>query len=183
MISPQPSDSKPQTAVAIRRTGFIFLMATVALLFGTLGFAFLMLPQKVAVPFRVPLIFYLNTLLLIGSSVVLHLGYTRRVYMGTKWLTPAILIGVLFVLLQAYGWYELYAQGLYFAGSGNKISLLYLLTIVHALHLVGGLGFLLFVRLRYFANGRNYYELALYFWHFLGILWVYLLAILSLGRI
>ncbi|MEM6264254.1 MAG: cytochrome c oxidase subunit 3 [Bacteroidota bacterium] len=165
------------------KTAMFFLMISVIILFGTLTLAFIITPTHIDKGFHVPAIFYLNTLFLIGSSVLLHLGYiNRKTKPARSMIRPAIWLGVLFLVFQVYGWYELF-QSHGFASKGAefanpKMDYLYLLTGLHGLHLVGGLIFLAVVSRGYEGKSRKYFEMAVYFWHFLGILWVYLLGVL-----
>jgi cytochrome c oxidase subunit 3 len=182
------SSSRPISAKSslIGKTGIFLFMLSVIVLFGVLSVAFIATPEKKAEPFFVPWIFYANTLLLIASSVLLHLGWLRRHQTreeARKFIRFALIFGIGFLFAQAYGCYEVwsYYQELSQDGIANpKRDYLYLLSVVHGLHLLGGLLFLTYVFAKYRTKGQNVFETALFFWHFLGILWVYLLAVLAL---
>jgi cytochrome c oxidase subunit 3 len=55
-----------------------------------------------------------------------------------------------------------------------------LLTAIHALHVLGGLAGLTYVmrKLRRAVLRRSTMDSFSYYWHFMGILWVYLLLLL-----
>lgn len=182
--SSKPIPDEPALNQGISRTALFAIMLTIMVLFATLGFAFLVMPtpKGTAAAYHVPWVFYANTVLLLASSVLLHLAWKGEAKAGNGIFLPICIgIGTLFLLAQCYGWYQLTDSGLSFAGAGPKVSFLYVLSGVHALHLVGGLSFLLYVWQRFATVGQRYLEVALWFWHFLGMLWVYLLAVLTLG--
>jgi cytochrome c oxidase subunit III len=135
-----------------------------------------------------PPILYFNTLLLIGSSVALEVGRRQvRGFMTAKklvsnparWLYVALGLGLLFVVGQFVAWSQLRAQGLFLATNPNS-SFFYVLTVVHAVHVFGGLGGLTRVILK--LNGSTLRKSTLdatsHYWHFMGGLWVYLLWLL-----
>jgi len=76
-------------------------------------------------------------------------------------------------------WSQLRAEGLYLATNPSS-SFFYLLTVTHALHVLGGLGGLLYVirKLNRSALRRNQLVATARYWHFMGLLWVYLLLLL-----
>jgi|SRR5208282_1976449 cytochrome c oxidase subunit III len=139
--------------------------------------------------FTLPSILYLNTLLLIVSSVTLEVA-RRRVanFMGglksqvespARWLYITLFLGLLFVAGQYVAWSQLRAEGLYLATNPSS-SFFYLLTTTHALHVLGGLGGLIYV-IRKLSNSvlrRNQLVATARYWHFMGILWLYLLLLL-----
>lgn len=160
------------------KVGVWLLMITIAILFGALSLAY-MTAGNSPVNFSIPWGFYANTFILVLSSVMLHYGWLHRHRAGKRvMLRPAVLLGLLFLGSQVFAWYQLYQHGMDISQSGQKVSYLYLLTGLHAAHLIGGIGFLLYVWATYQRKGQQYLETAVYFWHFLGILWVYLLCVL-----
>tara|TARA_B110000459_G_C16159670_1_gene294550 strand:- start:160 stop:426 length:267 start_codon:yes stop_codon:yes gene_type:complete len=79
------------------------------------------------------------------------------------------------------GWKELIAQGVYLTGEGSNPSgsFIYVITLAHLLHLVGGIIALLITTIRsklgkYTSEDYLGMELTSNYWHFLGLLWVYL---------
>ncbi|MEL6675781.1 MAG: cytochrome c oxidase subunit 3 [Bacteroidota bacterium] len=156
------------------KLALFLVMITVAILFGTISMLYMLGPGKESL--QIPGIFYLNTLLLILSSVLFHMGWVKGEEGGLKLLQPGIWIGILFLFSQVYGWYLLYTQGFGMVGSGQKVAYLYVLTGLHAIHLVAGLIFMAWVRKRLKHQGVSHLESAVFFWHFLGVLWVFLLV-------
>lgn len=139
--------------------------------------------------FTLPWILYVNTLVLIASSVTLEFGRRQvAAFMGglkseaespARWLYITFFLGLLFVAGQYVAWLQLRAQGLYLATNPSS-SFFYLLTAVHAIHVLGGLGGLLYVmgKLHKSVLRRNQLVAAARYWHFMGILWLYLLLVL-----
>lgn len=137
-----------------------------------------------------PRIVLLNTLVLIASSLSLE-GARRKVasYFRTgkkdrqealRWLYATVALGGFFVAGQFVAWQQLRAQGLYLSTNPNS-SFFYVLTAVHAVHVLGGLGGLLFVIRRLSAPvaalRRSSMDSTSYYWHFMGALWLYLLLV------
>lgn len=100
---------------------------------------------------------------------------------GTKWLWITLGLGVLFIFLQFSGFSQMVAQGYYFTGptSSIKVSYVFLIAMVHIIHVVAGMISLLVVL--YNQNKGKYSKenflgvtLGATFWHFLDLLWVYL---------
>src|SRR5215467_12160794 len=104
---------------------------------------------------RLPSILYLNTAVLLASSVTLELGRRQvAAFMGgqisshaARWLNVTLGLGLLFVAGQFVAWQQLRGQGLYLATNPNS-SFFYLFTAAHGVHLLGGLGGLLRVILK-----------------------------------
>lgn len=139
--------------------------------------------------FKLPSILYLNTFVLIASSITLEMGRRRiATFMGglktkaespARWLYITLFLGLLFVAGQYIAWLDLRAEGLYLATNPSS-SFFYLLTAVHAIHVLGGLGGLIYVihKLDKWVLCRNQLVAAARYWHFMGILWLYLLLVL-----
>ena len=135
-----------------------------------------------------PPILYFNTLLLIASSAALEVGRRQvRGFMTAKklvssparWLYVALGLGLLFVVGQFVAWSQLRAQGLFLATNPNS-SFFYVLTVMHALHVFGGLGGLtrVILKLNRSTLRKSTLDATSHYWHFMGGLWVYLLWLL-----
>jgi cytochrome c oxidase subunit 3 len=100
------------------------------------------------------------------------------------WRVTTIL-GVSFLAGQIIAWLQLVASGLYIA-SNQATSFFYIFTAAHAVHLLGGIGALLFVAVRNFDKGKISLQTAAkitsYYWHFMDGLWVFLVLLLYFGR-
>jgi cytochrome c oxidase subunit 3 len=136
-----------------------------------------------------PSVLYLNTVLLLASSVTLEIARRRvATFMGGLrsqvanpglWLYVTLALGLVFVAGQYVAWKQLSARGLYLATNPSS-SFFYVLTAAHALHVLGGLGGLVHVirKLNRRVLRRSTLVAASRYWHFMDALWVYLLLLL-----
>jgi cytochrome c oxidase subunit 3 len=139
--------------------------------------------------FPLPSILYFNTLLLVASSVTLEVARRRvATFMGglknhvgspARWLYVTLFLGLFFLAGQYIAWTRLRAEGLYLATNPSS-SFFYLLTAAHALHILGGLVGLIYVirKLDKSVLRRNQLVATARYWHFMGILWLYLFLLL-----
>lgn len=143
--------------------------------------------------FNLPPMFFVSTAVIIASSFTMWWGQRSIAvnnYAGAKAGTLlTFLLGIVFCCLQVAAWKELFAQGIVFAGRQSNIagSILYVITAMHFLHIIGGLLALTVSSvkvLRQKYSSENYLGLSLsaIFWHFLGALWVILFLFLYLNR-
>jgi len=140
----------------------------------------------------VPRLIYLNTGVLLLSSITLEMA--RRAFMSApeteasgvrnslRWLGITLVFGFAFVAGQYFVWRDLAAQGLYLATNSNS-SFLYVLTGVHALHVLGGIAGLLRLIARMIPKHvtlrSNSVKNTVIYWHFMGVLWLYVLLVIS----
>lgn len=137
-----------------------------------------------------PRILFASTAILLFSSLLIEMS--RRGFdgmpvsqvkergKGLMLLAATLLLGLLFVGGQYLAWRDLAAQGLYLATNPNS-SFFYLLTGVHALHVLGGiaaLGYLLALLSVRGSVRRNLVNGVAIYWHFMAALWVYLLVVI-----
>src|SRR5712691_4635162 len=106
-------------------------------------------------------------------------GRRNQVASPARWLYITLFLGLFFVAGQYVAWLQLRSQGLYLATNPNS-SFFYVLTAVHALHVLGGLGGLVRVihRLKQSILRKSTLDATAYYWHFMDVLWVYLLLLL-----
>jgi len=139
----------------------------------------------------IPSIMYANTLVLAISSLTIELSrraMSRSLATGSAtlaaqgWLGATLVLGLGFVAGQYLAWRELAARGLYLATNPNS-SFLYVFTGAHVLHLLGGIAGLLYLAARVAVNGtglrRNSFDNTAIYWHFMGVLWLYLLVVIG----
>jgi len=149
--------------------------------------------------FALPRILYLDTLILIASSYTLELARKRFAACTSLtsddgaqaralrsdalyWLNITLTLGLFFVAGQVLAWQRLASQGLFLATSPSS-SFFYLLTAMHGLHLLGGVLGLVYVGYRLRHNARNAQTslgTAAVYWHFVDLLWVYLLLVIAI---
>jgi cytochrome c oxidase subunit 3 len=115
------------------------------------------------------------------SDAAANKGASTRL---TRALSAAAALGVAFILSQVAGWArlagasELPQNNLYLFG-------IYVLSFLHVLHVVGGLVPLVWVALRsrggrYTPTDHEGVTATAMYWHFLGVVWLGILAVLAL---
>ena len=136
-----------------------------------------------------PPVLFFSTLVILVSSGTLEVarrqvaafmtGRATRVESPRRSLYLTLGLGLLFVASQYMAWLQLRSQGLYLATNPNS-SFFYLFTAIHALHVLGGLAGLLrvIIKLNHSTLRRSTLDATAYYWHFMGVLWVYLFALL-----
>jgi cytochrome c oxidase subunit 3 len=133
-----------------------------------------------------PQAFFVSTALIINSSVTYVLAKRaakqNKQKQVTNYLLVTLVLGISFIVLQFVGFSQMLESGYYFTGptSNIKMSYIFLIAFVHILHVVAGLISLLVVitqqlRKKYSPDNMVGLELGATFWHFLDILWVYLI--------
>jgi cytochrome c oxidase subunit 3 len=179
-----PSPKRYSTAIAIG-------MVSILMFFMALASAFIVLRRGSELwgTVHLPRILWANTCVLLASSFTLE-SARRRLSLADPsgfrkfWLSTTAL-GFLFVAGQLIAWRQLVAQGVYIA-SNQASSFFFVFTGAHAVHLLGGVGALLFVSFRRFEKSKISLpvaaEVTSYYWHFMDGLWVFLLALLYLGK-
>ena len=181
------------TAVAERRRfGMWLFLASLAMLFGgsLVGFVVIRLQAPEWPPPGspgLPTSFWLSTALLAIVSSLL-VAAERAIDGGrqsllTRFLTAAAAVGVAFVLSQVSGWARL-AEASDLPQNNLYLFGVYVLSFLHVLHVVGGLVPLVWVALRsrsgrYTAADHEAVTDVAMYWHFLGIVWVGILAVLA----
>ncbi|NNC60717.1 MAG: heme-copper oxidase subunit III [Eudoraea sp.] len=136
--------------------------------------------------FQLPTAFFFSTAVLILSSLT-YIQAKRLVKKdtqkaATRWLYGTLLLGIIFIILQFTGFNEIIAQGYYFTGPTSNITMSYIFLIaaVHIVHVIAGMISLIVVLVRqqqgkYSSANMLGMELGATFWHFLDLLWVYLM--------
>lgn len=148
---------------------------------------------------ELPILFYFNTLILITSSWVLsqckkaYLSDDTKMYQVYLWLT--LILSIIFLGAQIFAWLQLFNSGV-LVNHSNMASFVYLISAVHFAHVIFGIPFLaLFIYtahyrmkepvsvLVYFSDPDKARKLKLLtiYWHFLDILWIYLVLFFAVN--
>ena len=167
--------------------------ASITMMFGAFTSAYIV--RQAAgnwLEFRLPDIFFINTAVIILSSVTIELSFRayrkgkKAMYKNMVALT--FLLGIAFVVLQYEAWMTLYDNGIELTGNPSG-SFLYVISGMHAAHVLGGLAALLIAALRawlldFKVLGSRLLKLDLTrtYWHFVGVLWVYLILFFVLQQ-
>jgi cytochrome c oxidase subunit 3 len=179
-----PSSRRYATAIVIALVSIImFFMAMAA------AFLYLRANSNKWVPLHLPTIIWINTVILLLSSGAMELARRALAQSDVKqfrrlW-SAATALGVLFLIGQLVAWRQFVIAGFY-VSTNQASSFFYIFTGLHGLHLLGGVCALLYVSLRKFENAKVSRsvaaEIASYYWHFMDGLWIFLLALLYLGK-
>ncbi|MFY4812518.1 cytochrome c oxidase subunit 3 [Haloarcula argentinensis] len=131
-----------------------------------------------------------NTLLLIASSVTLHYSHialrsgNRSRFL--KLMGATLLLGIVFIGGQVYEYYEFIVHKGFSIGGGIYGSAFYGLTGLHGLHVTMGAVLLGIVFIRgyygqYSAERHTSVSTASMYWHFVDIVWIFLVVVLYMG--
>jgi cytochrome c oxidase subunit 3 len=142
--------------------------------------------QQIELPFA----FTLSTLIIILSSGTFYLALkmiqSDNIKAAQGLLLTTLGLALAFIYFQFQGFGEFIEQGYYFTGAESSIttSYLYVLILLHLAHLTGGIIVVLYVlyktfRGKYLKGNTLGFEMAVTFWHFLDILWLYLFLFVS----
>ena len=132
----------------------------------------------------------LNTVLLLTSSwlvaLAVHGARAGRLSRARGCFVVAILCGIGFVAIKYFEWGEKFAAGLTIE-TNNFFMYYYLMTGIHLLHMVIGIGVLVFLwqsvrDAKFDTQGVGVLESGACFWHLVDILWIALFALLYLMR-
>jgi cytochrome c oxidase subunit 3 len=180
-------------AVALRedqlRLGLWMFLATVTMLFSAFTSAYIV--RRSGSDWRaltLPPQLWLNTLVLLASSVALEganrLGSRGRWAQSTWAFGAALAGGVVFLAGQVRACRELADAGMYLQTNPHS-SFFYMLTGVHALHVVAALAVLAWGLASTRSGARDPRAWAARmgtcrtFWHFLGAVWIWLFALVT----
>jgi cytochrome c oxidase subunit III len=180
----EQSSSAPQAA----KIGLGVFLAVVGSLFALFVSAYSM--RMTMVDWRtlpVPALLWFNTAVLVLSSVALQWAYISARRDDMDGVILGLLAGgasaVTFLIGQLLAWRQLNAAG-YFVASNPANSFFYLITAVHGVHLMGGLVALGRTTAKVWrgaevAQVRTSVELCAIYWHFLLLVWLVLLGLLT----
>ena len=132
--------------------------------------------------FNLPSVFWINTLLVIGSSVTLFFAVRNHKALNNGqykiWITLTSVLGILFLIGQIKGWKDLTAGGILLTGNPSG-SFVYVISGLHAVHMLGGVIALLIATIASWIKPFNPkkitgLEVISIYWHFVAVLWIYL---------
>ncbi len=161
-------------------------LGSIIMMFAALTSAYIVRhAQKNWLEFNMPKVFWYSTIVIIASSLTMHLSlkaFRSRERMRYRQLLGATaFLGVLFAVLQVYGFYDLYTRGVQIIGVGSNpsASFLGIITGLHVVHVLGGVVALIIVFIRAYSRKVKTYnstpmEILSVYWHFVDILWIYL---------
>ncbi|MEO0340698.1 MAG: cytochrome c oxidase subunit 3 [Bacteroidota bacterium] len=136
--------------------------------------------------FRLPNVFFVNTAVILLSSLTAHMAYRSYIkgngQMYRLLLVVTFMLGLSFVALQYQGWLAMKEIGVELTTNPSG-SFIYVISGVHVAHVLGGLAALAIALLHAYTlpykvteKRKLRFEMTLIYWHFVDLLWVYLLV-------
>tara|TARA_B100001758_G_scaffold105218_1_gene90098 strand:+ start:11633 stop:12184 length:552 start_codon:yes stop_codon:yes gene_type:complete len=145
-------------------------------------------PQGNWVEFLLPDWFLYSTIVIVISSIILVIAKIKinQKKVSFNLVLGTFILGIVFSFFQFKGWQELINQGVFLTGKGSNVSgsFLYVITLAHLVHLIGGLIAILITAIKT-SQGKYTdidclgFDLSAIYWHFVGLLWIYLFLFLK----
>lgn len=176
------------------RVGMWFLLLVVIMTFGGLVSAYVVLATNRTLewqPFDLPLQIWISTFLILLSTATFEIArrkLARKQQISAKnWLLATTVFGGMFIASQLLAWFQLVRLGVY-VQSNPYAGFFYILTAVHAVHVVGGICALGYIVLRTWRETRSEAEfykrqtaasVVSWYWHAMDGLWLVLVLLLG----
>ena len=174
-----------------------FLLIVVLMTFGGLIGAYIVISTNGVLewqPFNLPVQVYISTFLILVSSLtyaVAQRAINANRHIETKnWLLATTVLGGMFVSSQILAWLALVGRGFYMR-SNPYAAFFYIMTALHAVHVIGGIIALGYILLRSWQPTIIEKEMEMrreiagavgWYWHFMGGLWLVLLCLLGFWK-
>lgn len=190
-LRPEHPQREPSFAASSRQLGMWIFLGSLVVLFGASILAYLLTranhPNWAAIEVKLPWSLVGAGVFLVSTSVFAELAVSairrndQARLQRELWLTTAS--AAAFIVAQTFNWRSVMQH----SGEGRALSLFtfYMLTGLHALHVIGGfvpLGIVLHhSKQRDYSSSR--YEgvkLCAQYWHFLGVIWIVLMLTMAL---
>lgn len=161
-------------------------MGSIVMMFAGLTSAYIVKKNQANwLEFSLPGVFWYSTIVIIASSVSIHLALksfkAREMSRYRLLITVTAALGILFTVLQVLGFFSLEARNIHLTGPNSNAasSFLLVITSLHMLHVLGGVIAILVIFIRAFNSKFKSYstvpiEVISTYWHFVDILWIYL---------
>lgn len=176
------------------RVAMWFTLLVVVMTFGGLISAYIVLSTNQDLewkPFALPWQVWVSTVLMIASSFCYKIAQNNlnkdRQKAAKQWLLATTVLGGTFISSQILLWFQLVKAGVYMQ-SNPYAGFFYILTAVHALHVLGGICALGYIVLRAWHETNSEEEMVRrktaatvvgWYWHFMDGLWIVLLLLLG----
>ncbi len=140
--------------------------------------------------YNIPLVFWYSTGIILLSSLTMIL--CRKAYLNRqmnqykRWLAVTALLGIAFVFMQYFGFVEMWKNGITITRNVS-FSFLYVIVTLHAVHVLGGITALVIILVKSYRTRKKTYnsisiDMMNTYWHFVDLLWIYLLVFLTVVR-
>ena len=174
-----------------------FLLIVVLMTFGGLIGAYIVISTNGVLewrPFNLPLQVYFSTAIILISSLTYTIAQRGIKFnehqKGKNWLLATTVLGAMFVSSQILAWFALVNRGFYMQ-SNPYAAFFYIMTALHAVHVIGGIIALGYIVLRSWQPSEVESEIEKrreisgavgWYWHFMGGLWLVLLFLLGFWK-
>jgi cytochrome c oxidase subunit 3 len=173
------------------------LLIIVVMTFGGLASAYIVVATNGAAewhPFSLPVQVWISTVVMLASSATYHVAWKKLDAMdreaAKRWFIATTVLGAAFISSQLLAWVELRSRGLYMSGNPYA-GFFYILTGVHAVHVLGGIIALSSVLLRVWyptrdenniLKRRTVAQVVGWYWHFMDGVWIVLFMLLGFWK-
>ncbi|MEP6902949.1 MAG: heme-copper oxidase subunit III [Actinomycetota bacterium] len=174
-----------------------FLLLVVLMTFGGLISAYIVIATNGVLewkPFSLPFQVWISTVIILAGSFSYSIAQkaiaSNNQQKSKNWLLATTALGAMFISSQILVWFELVQRG-YYMQSNPYAGFFYLMTALHAVHVIGGIIALGYVVLRIWNESESEIELEKrreisdavgWYWHFMGGLWIVLLSLLAFWK-
>lgn len=179
------------------RISMWFILLVVLMTFGGLFAAYIVLATNKVLewrPFNLPFQIWISTAIILASSLSYKISqkhfFKENQLQAKKWLLVTTVLGGLFIASQILAWFALVSSGI--SVQGNPYAgFFYILTGVHAAHVIGGICALGYIVLRTWretesdkelAQRKNVSKIVGWYWHFMDALWLVLVILLGFWK-
>jgi cytochrome c oxidase subunit 3 len=166
-------------------------IGSIVMMFGALTSAYVVRrAQGNWFEFKLPDIFWFNTIVIILSSITLHFSL-QAFKKGNEnaykmLLLTTFALAAVFIVLQYEGWVAMDAIGATFTANPSS-SFVFVISGLHAAHVLGGMAAITTAMIYAYVlpfkptpRRRLRFELVTQYWHFVDILWIYLIVFLNM---
>lgn len=179
------------------RIGTGFLILVVIMTFAGLIGAYIVISTNGVAewkPFSLPIPVWISTVLILLSSITFYIAHkaliAEKQTKAKTWLLATTILGGMFIASQLVAWVVLAQKG-YYLQSNPYAGFFYMLTAIHALHVLGGIIALGYIVLRTWketslkkelSRRQTYSNAVSWYWHFMDGLWLVLLMLLGFWK-
>lgn len=186
-LGPAEADHLPEPVTAARLALAVLLAVITSFFMLSVSAYFMRMEMgRDWIPVSAPALLWVNTVVLLLASVALQQAWNAARRFEVDRVQPALLAGggltLVFIAGQAVAWSQMHGSGHFLVGNPAS-SFFYLITALHAVHLLGGLAAWLRTLVRVRRGDRPgriraSVELCTVYWHFLLLLWLGLFGLL-----
>lgn len=179
--------SRPQLYRA--KLGVYILIVSLAIFFVASLIAYAIIRTSLSIelkPLVIPGSFLISSIILIANSFVLHCAvvdiHHEKQVQYRRLLATSLLLVFVFLVLQTDGMFRLISTHFSLeAGAGKLYGISFTLAFLHAVHVIGGIVFLVYVWIqtskdRYDHERHWTADICATYWHFLDVIWIVMLV-------